>query len=230
MDDLVFLARVRELLTPPLGMPDLLVTDVRPAGGRPWLRIEVVLELTDLPPTWEGPRGGSAYLPLTREWRDASGIDEPADYVLPLISALESAAGRLHRPRPPSPEPTPAEVEERWQWLLERLALSGTARADGPGRLVVEAEDGPGFTVIVTPEQWARIATPVEPDADDPQEFYSLQEDETYLVFHEDALVWSIRPDLPPVPGGAELRRRVKAALARGENVGWFAYLPGEDR
>lgn len=175
-----------------------------------------------------GARGGSAYLPLTQEWRDASGFDEPADYVLPLASAVETAVARLVRSHPPSPEPTPAEIEERWQWLLERLALSGTVRADEPGRLVVEAEDGPGFTVIVAPEEWARIATPVEPDADDPQEFYSLQEDETYLVFHEDALVWSIRPDLPPVRGGAELRRRVKAALGRGQDVGWFAYAPGQ--
>lgn len=172
------------------------------------------------------PPAGVAHLPLTKEWRDASGFDEPSEYAVALINQVETAAHRQFR-RGTDPAPaTEEQVHERWRWLLERLALSGTVREDGPGRLSVVATDGPGFTVIVTPEEWARIAEPVEPDADDPQEFYSIQEDETYLVFHEDGLVWSIRPDLPPVPGGAELRRRVRAALARGENVGWFAYRP----
>ena len=54
-------------------------------------------------------------------------------------------------------------------------------------------EDGSSFTVLVKPEEWARIASPLDPHADDPQDFNQLTDDEAYLVFYEDRLV-SCRP------------------------------------
>jgi hypothetical protein len=217
---------VRELLPQQLFPEDIVVTEVRPAGGRPWPRAQVTFRLVDLPPSWSGPTTGSAYFPLAQEWRDACGY-VPDDYVLMLASEVEAAAVRAFNPPPPSPPLTPEQVSERWQWLLERLALSGPVRHVAPSRLVVGDGAESSFTALVTPEEWAQIATLVEPDADDPQDFGWHENDEIYLVFYEDHLAWSIRPELPPVRRGAEIRRRSRAAVAQGEtNIGWFAYPP----
>jgi len=142
-------------------------------------------------------------------------------------AAVERAAPRAVNPRPVSPPPARQEVSDRWPWLLERLALHVIVRQLGPGDVAVEEKDGSSFTTVVTPEEWARIATPLESDADDPQDFGWHQPDETYLVFFEDELDWSIRPELPPVRGGAESRRRFRAAAARGASgIGWLAHRP----
>lgn len=119
----------------------------------------------------------------------------------------------------------------RWAWLIERLALNGPVLQVGPDRLIVSTENGRSFTVIVAPEQWAPIAEPLDHDSDDPQDFNQLHPDERYLVFYEDDLEWSVRPELPPVRWGAELKREVRAAKARGEtNFGWFALEPDGSR
>lgn len=230
MDDASFLAQVEELLRD-LVHEDVVVTTVQPADGRPWPRTEVAFRLADPPASWRGPTSGSAYLPLAEEWRYASGYDEPADYAQLAADAVESAVYRLARPRPPSLPLTPRQIDERWAWLIERLALSGPVQHVGLGRLVVSTENGRSLTVIVTPEQWAPIAEPLDSDADDPQDFNQIHPDEAFLVFYEDDLVWSVRPDLPPVRWGAELKREVRAARARGErNFGWFALGPGGER
>jgi hypothetical protein len=226
VDDVDFLARVRDLLAEQLVMDDVVVTAVRPAGGRPWPRTEATFELVDLPSSWQRPTAGSAYLPLGEEWRYARGCEEPSDYALLLAREIESAVVRLIKPTPPVAALTPSVVTERWQWLLERLALHGPVRQLAPDRLVV-TEDTASFTVFVTAEEWASIATPIELDADDPQDFGWHDPDENYLVFYEHDLVWSIRPELPPVRSGAELRRKIRAAQAEGRtNVGWFAHPP----
>lgn len=63
----------------------------------------------------------------------------------------------------------------------ERLALSGPARQVASSRLVVRQEAESSFTVFVTPEEWAQIATPVELYADDPQDFGWHEDDAIYL-------------------------------------------------
>ncbi len=226
MDDAAFLALVQDQLTA-LVHHDVLVTAVRPAGGRPWPRTEVTFRLAGPPSSWQGPTHGSAYFPLAEEWRYASCYEEPSDYARLLADEVESAAYRLVSPKPPSPPLTPQQVSERWQWLLERLALNGPVQQLDDGRLVVTVSDGSTFTVLVTPEEWAPIAAPLDPGADDPQDFNQLFPEEAYLVFYEDELVWSTRPDLPQVRWGAELKRSFRAAQARGEtNIGWFAERP----
>jgi hypothetical protein len=230
VDDAVFLAQVEELLRD-LVHEDVVVTTVQPADGRPWPRTEVSFRFADPPASWRGPIIGSAYLPLAEEWRYASGYEEPADYAQLAADAVESAAYRLAHPRPPSLPLTSRQIDERWAWLIERLALNGPVQQVGPGRLVVSKENGTSFTVIVAPEQWAPIAEPIDHDSDDPQDFNQFHPDETFLVFYEDNLEWSVRPELPPVRWGAELKREVRAAKARGEtNFGWFALGPGGER
>ncbi|WGY04637.1 hypothetical protein QI633_12885 [Nocardioides sp. QY071] len=226
MDDAILLSQVHDLLPGLLG-DDVVVIDVRPAEGRPWLRAEVVFRLASPPPGWQGPTQGSAFAPLDREWRHASGNEEPSDYAQLLANEVERAAYRMTSPRPPATVPTPDQVAERWQWLLDRLALNGEVRQEVHGRLVVTGGDGASFTVLVTPEQWALIGEPLDPEADDPQDFNQQDPEDAYLVFYEDALVWSVRAELPPVGWGAELRRRYRDAVAQGRtDVGWFAHDP----
>ena len=39
--------------------------------------------------------------------------------------------------------------------------------------------------------------------------------------------MWSVRPELPPVPWGAGLKRKYRAAKAQGRtDIGWFAHEP----
>lgn len=226
MDDADDLAEVRDLLVEMMG-DDVVVTDLRPAGGRPWPRVQVAFRLADPPPDWPGPTQGSAFAPLSPKWRYASGYEEPRDYAQLLADEVERAARRLVDPRPPTATPTPEEVDERWPWLLDRLSLVGAVREEADGRLVVTAQDGWSFTVLITPEQWAVIGEPLDPESDDPQDFNPLNPEETYLVSYEDELVWSVRPDLPPVTWGAELKRQYRKAVAQGRtDVGWFAYDP----
>lgn len=103
-------------------------------------------------------------------------------------------------------------------------------RREAHGRLLVTDEGGTSFTVRVTPEQWALIGEPLDPLSDDPQDFNQLHP-EAYLVFYEDDLVWSVRPELPPVGWGVEIRRQHLEARAQGRtDVGWYAHNPdGED-
>ncbi len=118
----------------------------------------------------------------------------------------------------------------RWQWLLQRPSEGGHPVEQGDGSIRVARDDGDEFTVLVTPEQWARIAEPVDPYSDDPQDF-NPQGDEPFLVFYEDSMVWSVRAELPPVPFGAEIMRAFREAKERGEDMsryGWFAYHPLE--
>jgi hypothetical protein len=226
MDDATFLSQVQDLLA---GMPgeDLVVIAVRPAGGRPWPRAEVIFRLASPPPGWQGPTDGSAFAPLAQEWRYASGREEPSDYAQLLADEVERAAHRLISPPSRPTVPTPEQVAGRWQWLLDRLALHGGVRQEAPGQLVVTGGNGASFTVLVTPEQWALIGEPLDPQSDDPQDFNQLNPEETYLVFYEDDLVWSVRPGLPPVGWGAEIRRHYREAVAQGRtDVGWYAIDP----
>lgn len=226
MDDTTFLSQVEDLLAGMLG-EDLVVIAVRAAGGRPWPRAEVAFRLASPPPGWQGPTHGSAYAPLAPEWRYASGHEEPSDYSQLLADEVERAAHRLTSPPPRATVPTPEQVAERWQWLLDRLALNGAVRQEAHGRMVVAGADGTSFTVLVTPEQWALIGEPLDPQSDDPQDFNQLNPEDAYLVFYEDDLVWSVRPDLPPVRWGAEIRRQYREAVAQGRtDVGWYATDP----
>jgi hypothetical protein len=226
MDDVDDLSQVQDLLTGMVG-DDVIVTGLRPAGGRPWPRVEVAFRLVSPPSGWRGPTHGSAFAPLSQEWRYASGHEESHDYAVLLADEVERAARRLVEQTPPSDAPTPEQVAERWGWLLDRLALAGTVRQEGPGRLLVTDEDSSSFTVLVTPEQWALIGEPLDPESDDPQDFNQLHPEDTYLVFYEDDLLWSVRPELPPVGWGAEIKRQLRAARAQGRNdVGWYAVDP----
>ena len=210
MDNAAFLSQVEALLRDLLPQ-DVVVLAVQPAGGRPWPRTEVSFRFADPPASGRRSMRGSAYLPLAEEWRYASGYEEPADHAQLAADAVESAAYRLTHPRPPSLPLTPRQVDERWPWLMERLALNGSVRQVGPDRLVVSTENGRSFTVIVAPEQWAPIAEPLDPDSDVAQDFNQLHPD-------EDDLEWSVRPELPPVRWGAELKREVRAAKRTGRN------------
>lgn len=54
-----------------------------------------------------------------------------------------------------------------------------------------------------------------------------LNPEEAYLVFYEGNLVWSVRPELPPVGWGAEIRRQHLEPRAQGRtDVGWYAHHP----
>lgn len=223
MDDATFLSQVQDLLAERL-REDVVVTAVRPAGGRPWPRAEAAFRLANPPPGWQGPTHGSAFAPLAQEWRYASGHEEPSDYAQLLAGEVERAAHQLISPTPQPVVPTPEQVSERWQWLLDRLALHGGVRQEAEGRLVVTGGDRTSFAVLVTPEQWALIGEPIDPQSDDPQDFNQLNSEDTYLVFYEDELVWSVRPELPPVGWGAEHRRQYREAVAQGRtDVGWYA-------
>ncbi|MFB9768131.1 hypothetical protein ACFFOS_27390 [Nocardioides kongjuensis] len=228
MDDSAFLYEVQDLLAGLVG-EDVVVTAVRPVGGRPWPRVEVAFRLADPPPAWRGQTQGSAYAPLAPDWRYATGREEPSGYAQLLADEVERAARRLVSPRPPATTPSPEQVAERWHWLLDRLALNGTVHQEAHGRLAVIREDGTSFTVLVTPEQWALIGEPLDPQADDPQDFNQLNPEDTYLVFYEDDLIWSTRPELPPIGWGAEIGRQIRQAIAQGRtDVGWYAYAPGD--
>ena len=228
VDDAADLSQVQDLLADMLG-DDIVVTDLRPAGGRPWPRAEATFRLTSPPPDWQGPTHGSAFAPLSQEWRYDSGYEDAHDYAQLLANEVERAAYRLVEPSPPADPPTQEQVAERWGWLLDRLALAGTVRQEAHGRLLVTEEDGSSFTVLVTPEQWALIGEPLDPESDDPQDFNQLNPQDTYLVFYEDDLVWSVRPELPPVGWGAEIKRQFREARAQGRtDVGWYAFDPSD--
>lgn len=223
-DDL--LAEVRRLLPALVADEGLEVVEVRVVGGRAWPRVRVSFRLVgSVPSWWHGPTSGVAHAPYGAAWLELSAHDDPEDYARLLEGEVSRVAMRLNI-TPPVP-PTPDEVTARWPWLLERLALSGPVVDLGYGRLRVTHDDRE-VTVVVTPQEWARIAEPLDPDADDPQDFTPWR-DESFLVFHEDRLSWSIREELPPVRGGTDLIRRGREARARGESFGWFAYRPLEE-
>lgn len=176
---------------------------------------------------------GSAFVPLDEDWRYLSGYERVDDYAALLADRIRSAA---HELLVPSARPTlatgPTEVASRWQWLLERLALAGQVVESDDGSVRVVRDDGGEFTVLVTPEQWARIAEPVDPHSDDPQDFNQLNDEETFLVFYENSLEWSMRAELPPVPFGAEIKRSFREAKERGEDMsryGWGAAHAADD-
>ncbi len=220
VDDATFLAQVRDRL-PEFVYSDYLVTAVQPTGGRPWSRTEVTFVLANPPSSWQGPTQGSAFFPLEEEWRYAAGYEDPDRYAQRLANEVQSAAYKILYPGRPPFSPTPQQVIERWQWLLERLALHGPVRQVDEGQLVVEPEHASPFSVLVTPEEWAPIAEPLDLDADDPQDFNRLDE-EAFLVFYEGRLEWSVLRELPPVDFVVEIRGRYLAAEERGEtNIGW---------
>ncbi|WP_309649975.1 hypothetical protein [Nocardioides sp.] len=227
MGDEEFLDEVRRLLPDLVADQGLEVLDVRVVDGRPWPRVEVGFRLSGTPPRWwHAPTAGVARAPFGADWRDLSAHDVPEDYAWLLEREVSRAARRLNDE--PQAPPTVEEVAERWPWLLERLALLGPVVDLGDGRVRVTDEDGE-ITVVVTPEEWARIAEPLDHHADDPQDFNPTSDDEVFLVFYEDELCWSVREELPPVPAGADFRRRAREARTRGdESTGWFAYAPLE--
>lgn len=227
MDDDEFLDEVRQRLPDLVVDEGLEILDVRVVGGRAWPRVEVAFRVSGTPPRWwHGPTSGVAHAPFGADWRDLSAHDVPEDYAWLLEREVSRAARRLNEE--PQEAPTAEEVAERWPWLLERLALLGPVADQGDGRVRVTDEDRE-ITVVVTPEEWARIAEPLDHHAGDPQDFNPMSDDEVFLVFHEDELCWSVREELPPVPAGAELKRRAREARARGDaSTGWFAYAPLE--
>lgn len=88
MDNDAFLAQVEALLRD-LVQQDVVVLAVQPVGGRPSLRTEVMFQFADPPASWRRPISGSAHVPLTEEWRYASGYEEPADYAQLAADAVE---------------------------------------------------------------------------------------------------------------------------------------------
>ena len=228
MDDAEFLAAAAALL-PPLVNDDIKVIEVRLDRSRSWLRAEARFEVG------EEPVYGSALVPLDSDWRYLSGYEFVDDYADLLAQRICSAAVRevMSPSAGPAPASSPEEVALRWQWLLERLALNGQVVKRDAGSVRVLRGDGGGFTVLVTPEQWARIAEPADPHSDDPQDFNQLFDEEAFLVFYEDSLEWSIRAELPPVRFGAEIKRSFREAKERGEDMsryGWFAHRPLDDQ
>lgn len=227
MDDAEFLAAAAALL-PPLVNDDIKVIEVRLDRNRSWLRAEARFEVD------EEPVYGSAFVPFDSEWRYLSGYELVDDYADLLAQRICSAAREvMSTSASPAPANDSEEVVSRWQWLLERLALNGQVVERDDGSVRVLRGDGGVFTVLVTPEQWARIAEPADPHSDDPQDFNQLWDEEAFLVFYEDSLEWSIRAELPPVRFGAELKRSFREAKQRGEDMsryGWFAYRPLDDQ
>ena len=52
-------------------------------------------------------------------------------------------------------------------------------------------------------------------------------------MFYEHSLEWSMRPELPPVPFGAEIKRSFREAKERGEDMsqyGCFAHRAQDDQ
>lgn len=220
MDDAEFLAAAAARL-PTMVSDHLKVIEVRLDRARPWLRAEA---------RFEGRRAsvsGSAFVPFDEDWRYLSGYERVDDYAGLLASQVHAAAHELMSPSArPRPATDPAEVASRWQWLLERLALNGQVVERDDGSVRVVRDDGGEFTVLVTPEQWACIAEPLDPSSDDPQDFNQLSDEEAFLVFYEDSLEWSMRAERPPVRFGAELKRSFREAEERGEDTsryGWTA-------
>ncbi len=215
------------LATAAAGLPsmvgdDLRIIDVRLDQGGDWLRAEARFEVRGTAVS------GSAFVPFDEEWRYLSGYERVDDYAGLLADRVRSAARELMFPSArPTPATGAAEVASRWQWLLERLALNGQVVEGDDGSLrVVRGDDGGEFTVLVTPEQWAQIAEPIDPDSDDPQDFNQLSDEEAFLVFYENSLEWSVRAELPPVRYGAEIKRSFREAKERGEEMsryGWSA-------
>ena len=226
MDDADFLAAVAARL-PSLLEDGIRVVEVRVDRSRSWLAAEARFELRG------SSRSGSAFVPLDSEWRYLSGYELVDDYAALLEQRISSAAREVMSTSAlPAPARGPAEVASRWLWLLERLALNGRTVDGHDGTIRVVQDDGAEFTVLVTPEQWARIATPVDPHSDDPEDFNRLFDEETFLVFFEDSMEWSIRSELPPVRFGGAIRRSFREARERGEDMsrhGWFAYRPLDD-
>lgn len=227
MDDSEFLAAVASRL-PGLVENDILVVEVRLDRRRSWLRAEARFEKRGTSVS------GSAFMPLDSEWRYLSGYELVDDYACALAQRIDSAARRVTSPRRrPAPASGPEEVDSRWQWLLERLALNGQVVEHDDGSIRVLRDEGGEFTVMVNPEQWVRIAKPIDPRSDDPQDFNQMSDEEAFLVFYEDSLEWSIRKELPPVRFGGEMRRSFREAKERGEDMsryGWFAHRPPDAR
>lgn len=227
MDDAEFLATVAARLPHLIG-PDLSVIEVRMDRSRSWLRAQARFRVR------RASVCGWVFVPLDSDWRYLSGYERVDDYAGLLASEIWAAARAVVSPSArPTTATGPAELAERWQWLLERLALNGQVVERDDGSLQVTRDDDVEFTVLVTPEQWARIAEPIDPDSDDPQDFNQLSDEEAFLVFYEDSLEWSIRADLPPVPYGAEIKRSFREARERGEDMsqyGWFARHPEGDQ
>lgn len=223
MDDAEFLASAAARL-PSLMSEDLSVIEVRPGRRQPWLSAEVRFEAR------QPAVCGSVVVPLDEEWRYLSGYERVDDYARLLADRIRSAAHEvLFPPIRPTPPRESAEIASRWQWLLERLALNGEVEERDDGTIHVIRDDGGEFTAIVTPEQWARIAEPIDPYSDDPEDFNPLHDEEAFLVFYEDSMMWSTRAALPPVPFGAEIKRSLREARERGDDMsqyGWFAYSP----
>ncbi len=71
------------------------------------------------------------------------------------------------------------------------------------------------------------LGEPLDPESDDPQDFNQLHPEDTYLVFYEDALVWSVRPGLPPSVGEPRSNGRFATPWHQGRaDVGRYAFDP----
>lgn len=197
----------------PAGGLDIQVRSVRLVRGD-WdrLELEIAYALAPLP-------DGVARIPAT---------DDPETVAVELHN-WAMAHHDHHRP----PAPVVMDPDSAWDDLLRNLGYHGSVREAGDGRVEVTERDGDVFTVLVTREQWARVWAHEGDDM-----FHDLlgprAEDETFVVFHQDDLVRSVREELPPVAStigwelAANMRRRYEEAIARDPDaqVGWFAYPP----
>lgn len=180
------------------------------------------------------PRQGAIRLPFDPEWRRLSGYEEPAGYAPQVARRVEREAhtmvGRYRdgidwavaqqRVREQLPE-----RGAQWRMLLEELAAEGSVSEPSPGRITVDVardpasgDSGGQVTVLVTPDQWEEVLVEHGGEYGDVWEMFgSRSPDETFLVFYDGDLVWSIREELPPLhrEAFAEMARRVAARSHR---------------
>lgn len=163
------------------------------------------------------PRRGTATVPVEREWRRLSGLEDPAAYAPEVAAQVLRASGELvqaHLDPTTDDAPTPPPRDVQWRLLLEALSEHGEVSELGPGRLQVRDPGGATrFTVLLTPDQWEQTwgrhtdgSTSLYVD----ELLSSADEDEAFVVPYRGDLRTSTREKLPPVRGRA-LERRLRA-------------------
>ena len=195
---------------------------------------------------WRGMRTrGSVQVPFDAEWRQLSGLADPAAYAPQVAARVEAAAtdlvqshlnrgarDRMHRQiRAGLPD-----REGQHQMLLETLRSEGTVTELGPDRFELhfddadEGDDGPSMmTVVVTPEEWEQV---LASEAMEDLCLYLAEviadpdPDERFLVFYDGDLRRSTREKRPPVRGRAQERRwaELRTSDPHDRNYGWIGY------